>query len=288
MSITSPRFVRELLTRIGCQPSSVLGQNFLIDGNIRDLIIKSAEIRPDDIVLEIGPGLGALTEGLVGCCRRMHAVEKDAKLFGHLKSYFHGKQNVELHRGDFLDIPEEEWGRWGITRMVSNLPYSAGSRILVALALSACPPERMVVTVQREVADRMVAAPDTPERGFLGVMIQHRYEVAIVKNISASCFSPKPDVTSAIVILQRRMAWADESQADVEFLSSVVKHVFMFRRKQLASILNRLPASLVKAPLGEKDHAVIFTALKLDPRVRPESLDDAEWRLLAKQLRSRS
>jgi len=149
--------LRSLLNEMDFHPSRALGQNFLIDGNILDILLDAADVRHRDEILEIGPGLGAVTEALVDSARRVVAVEKDRRLYEHLRERFKDKPKLELICADMLEVDTEALLKTGFNKVVSNLPYSAGSRILINLAMAEAAPERIIVTVQQEVAERLAA-----------------------------------------------------------------------------------------------------------------------------------
>ena len=151
-----------------------MGQNFLIDGNIRDMIVKAADIQPNETVLEIGPGLGVLTEALLKQAGHVMAVEKDQRLHDIVQERFADRDNLELLHADALDLDLEARVQSGAIKMVSNLPYSVGTRILMELIGARHRPERMVVTLQRDVADRMTAAHGGKVYGLLSIAAQAR------------------------------------------------------------------------------------------------------------------
>jgi len=265
MRLTSPTEVRALLERMTFKPSRILGQNFLIDGNILDILLGLAELEPADQVLEIGPGLGVLTGPLLERCARVVAIEKDDVLHEHLQATLGDRPNLTLLHADALQVDLAGLLAGGINKVVANLPYSVGSRLLVELAQAPARPERMVVTVQREVADRIVAGPGRHDFGVLSVLLQLDYEPFLRKKVSRSCFHPAPQVESALVELRRRSARARDLASESIF-RDVVKTCFSHRRKQLGAIL-RQPA--------------VIRAAGLDPQQRPETLGVPEWIRLA-------
>lgn len=265
MRLTSPTEVRALLERMAFKPSRILGQNFLIDGNILDILLGLAELKREDQILEIGPGLGVLTGPLLERCARVVAIEKDDVLHEHLRATLGDRATFTLIHADALQVDLAGLLAGGINKVVANLPYSVGSRLLVELVQAPARPERMVVTVQREVADRIVAKPGGHDFGVLSVFLQLDYEPFLRKKVSRSCFHPAPQVESALVELRRRPARARPLDRDASFYH-VVKTCFSHRRKQLGAIL-RQPAALAQAGL--------------DPTRRPETLEVAEWIRLA-------
>lgn len=278
VNLTSPTQIRALLAARGLQPNQVLGQNFLIDANIRDIIVDAATVGPDDIVLEVGPGLGVLTEPLVKRAHRVIAVEKDGGLFRWLQESVGGAPNLELIHGDALDVIPEQAPGWGMTRLVSNLPYSVGSRVLMDVFALPAPPLSITVTVQLEVADRLAAAAGDSERGLLSVWAQRWYEVKVVKKISPGCFAPRPKVMSAVVRLTRH---AGPPAGAGDFFRELSRACFGYRRKQIATILGRVADGL---GLEAATAVAALAELGIDPRLRPETFTVETWERLAERL----
>jgi 16S rRNA (adenine1518-N6/adenine1519-N6)-dimethyltransferase len=268
--------VQGLLRQLNVEPSGALGQNFLIDVHIRDIIINDADPTPEDVVLEIGPGLGVLTEVLARRAGKVIAIEKDDRLAEHLRREFEGQEFVEIIHADALEIDLKLLADWGVTRVVSNLPYSVGSRILMNLFALQCPPERITVTVQLEVGERLVAGSGQSERGLLGVWAQRAYDVKVRKIISPTCFCPAPKVKSAVVGLNRLAVFNDLGR--LPFLK-LTKEVFAFRRKQVGTILRRL-----EPDMGDDAIKGVLSDLGIDPKTRPEMLTNDEWQALSDQL----
>lgn len=277
MKLTSPLQVKTLLQERGLQPNNLLGQNFLIDANIRDIIIAAADPQPDDVILEIGPGLGVLTEVLAARAGRLVAVEKDRDLCAYLRGEYADLPALTLIEGDALDLDAGFFQREGITKVVSNLPYSVGSRILMNLFALPCPPPQLTVMVQLEVAERLVAAPGDKERGLLGVWAQRVYSAATVKVISPNCFYPRPQIKSAVVVMERR-PMASLQQGDRPVFRELTKASFSFRRKQMATIMARLSGRL---GIPADEAAGLLLTAGLDPRIRPEMLTVDQWQTLA-------
>lgn len=273
--LTRPSTVRSVLAELEMHPSRVLGQNFLVDRNIRDLILRAAALRGDETVLEVGPGLGVLTEELLTTAGRVVAIEKDARLCGYLRQRF-SDSDLELVEGDVLDLDLPQWLEDRTPRVdvvVSNLPYSVGSRVLADLVMSQVGPERIVVTVQKEVAERVAAAPGSRGSGVLSVWCQLTYRVECVHTVSPSCFWPAPEVTSETIRLVRRDD-VDVTAGEREQLRSLTRYVFTQRRKQLTTILAKAPADLRRssAALG-----AWLEAAGVASKARPESLSPATW-----------
>jgi 16S rRNA (adenine1518-N6/adenine1519-N6)-dimethyltransferase len=260
-----------------------LGQHFLVDGNVLDIILRTADVRPGDSILEVGPGLGAVTERLLAAGAHVTAVEKDARMFDWLKGRFAGEPRLDLLNQDALQI---DWDRLtgvpGGAKAVANLPYGIGSRVLVDWVRAAVPPERIVVTVQMEVGRRLTARPGRKDYGLLTVWTQLRYDADIVKSVSRTCFLPAPAVTSAIVRMDRHDDFrvADET---ARTLYAITGTAFRHRRKQITTSLPHCAA--VDRPAGSSVSAALL-GLGLNPRSRPGDLSAGDWRRLAKDLRA--
>lgn len=275
--VLRPTVVRQLLDELGLRPRKALGQNFLIDRNILGHLLDAAAIGPGDTVLEVGPGLGAVTASLATLARRVVAVEKDSGLYAWLCRRFAGVPNVRLVHADALELRLDalEWPGEGPVRpdrVVSNLPYGAGSRILVELARAAQPPERVVVTVQREVADRLAAAPGGGDYGLLSLYVQRAFRVERVRTVGPRCFHPVPEVDSAIVRLQSLGA-----PPAAEAFYALSRQAFGQRRKQLARSL----ATPERAPDAVR---AALASVAAAPTARAEDLSVAQWDALARAL----
>ena len=270
MNLTAPSEVKTLLEQLDVHPSKVLGQNFLIDANILRILLAAADLRQEDQVLEVGPGLGVVTEWLERWAGRVVAIEKDRRLFEHLQQRFSASPRVELLHADAMEVDLPALLDGGINKLVANLPYAIASRLLVTLIQSSRPPSLMVVTVQREVARRLNAEPRTKDYGLLGILAQLRYEVRIEKDVRPTCFLPPPEVTSSIVCLKRL---EEEPQVrDRSQLTALLKIAFSRRRKQLHTVL--------KASFPSEGAAAVHGALAcmgLPPEARPETLQPLQW-----------
>lgn len=273
MSLTSPNEVRRVLEGLGAHPSKALGQNFLIDRNILDILLAAASLEPTDNVLEIGPGLGVLTEALLQRVRTVRAVEKDRALAAHLRERLVGQGNVRIELADALGIDLRHLPGGGIDKVVSNLPYNVASRILMELALCE-PPAVVVVTVQREVADRVVAAPSRRAFGLMSLWLQCVFEAEIVKTVSPTCFWPPPAVQSAIVRLVRRARPRLPAEERRPHFYLLTRYAFMHRRKQLGALLAQAVASPALTSAGWHE---ALAAVGLDSRARPGELAPEQW-----------
>jgi 16S rRNA (adenine1518-N6/adenine1519-N6)-dimethyltransferase len=276
--------MRELLEREGIQLTKSLGQNFLHDGNQLRRIVAAAELQPTDKVLEIGPGLGPLTELLLEHAGEVLAIEKDARLVEVLRERFGANSKLktrnsklDLLHDDALEFLKRERRDWSGWKLVANLPYSVASPILVELAQSERAPQRMVVTLQLEVARRLMAQPGDKDYGVLTLLVQLDFECRKRSSfkIPASCFFPEPDVDSACVCLVRR-AQTPLSAEQREAFVRIVKRAFSQRRKMMMKLLREdWPASKLES---------VFAALKIPPQVRAEVLSREQFVELAKRL----
>ncbi len=279
--LTSPRVVRETLAALGATPSKALGQNFLIDAHIVEIVVDAADVKPEDRVLEIGPGLGVLTDALAERAGFVLAVEKDRTFAAHVKRRFADRPSVRVVEGDFLeqDIPAL-LAEHRITKVAANLPYNTGTRMLVELMQAPNPPVLMAVTVQMEVGDRLAAVPGVEEFGMLSVWAAVGYRVERRKKVSPSCFYPAPGVWSAVMRLSSRDPDGPVRRGSALFYA-LTRQAFQHRRKQLQGILDRAPEPLRVAPEVSMPW---LEALGLDPRARPEQLSVEQWLALAGRL----
>jgi 16S rRNA (adenine1518-N6/adenine1519-N6)-dimethyltransferase len=277
MKPTRPSEVRALLEELDFQPLRSLGQNFLIDANILAIMIDAAAIAPDDEILEVGAGLGVLTEPLAEKARRVVTVEKDRRLCAFLEERLKRFPNVELICADMLRLDHEALLASGITQVVANLPYSVGGAILVNFLHARALPRRMTITLQLEVARRLAAAPGHKDYGLLSLWSQLTYTVKIRKIISPSCYYPAPIVRSAILQLVRREPEGLDP-ADRKFFYALTKFAFTQRRKQLGTVFRAAP---VPWNLTATRVETAFKDLDLDLRARPEALSVTDWWRLA-------
>ena len=231
--------MRRALTTHGLQLNKSLGQNFLHDSNQLGRIVAAAGLTADDRVLEIGPGLGPLTQEILRAgVAEVLAIEKDARLIPLLQDRFQLEDRLTLRHADALDVLRSERRSWGGWKLVSNLPYSVGSPILVELALSETPPDRVVATLQLEVIRRILAKPDTDDYGILTLLLALAYQPGEWFKIPRDCFFPVPDVDSACVTLHRR-AQPLVSEALAGRYTRLVKLAFSQRRKMMFKLLKQ-------------------------------------------------
>lgn len=275
--------IRQILAERNLQLTKSLGQNFLHDGNQLRRIVEAAELGPADRILEIGPGLGPLTEQLLaGGAGRVLAIERDGRLVAVLRERFAaelegGRGNLELIHADALEWLRQEPRDWQGWKLVANLPYSVASPILVELAQAARGPERMVATLQIEVARRLMAGPGTGDYGVLTLLVQLAYEPKSWFKIPAGCFFPEPDVDSACVCLARR-AEPGLSRGERDVFGRVVKRAFSQRRKMMLKLLRE------DWPLEALERA--FALAKLPATARAEMAGREQFVALARSLQA--
>ncbi len=215
-----------------------LGQNFLHDGNQLRRIVEAGGLTAADRVLEIGPGLGPLTELLLEQAVEVLAIETDRRLVEVLRTRFAVTPKLTLLHDDALDYLRREARDWSGWKLVANLPYSIASPLIVELAQARGGPERLVVTLQLEVARRLMAAPGGGDYGVLTLLVQMSYEPVEWFKIPAGCFFPEPEVDSACVVLQRR-ATALLPEAERGRFIKIVKRGFSQRRKMMLKLLKQ-------------------------------------------------
>ncbi len=269
--------VRRLLEQWDLRPSKGLGQNFLINPAVLEKIVAAAELTPDDVVLEIGAGLGTMTELLARDAGHVVAVELDQRLIPVLQDVLSGLDNVTLVQGDILALdPVALVGGLDLQyQVVANLPYYITSAVLRHLLEASLKPQRIVITVQREVAERIVAKPG--KMSLLAVSVQFYGRPQLLFRIKPGSFYPSPEVESAVVrvdVHEKPIAPVEETDA----FFRVVRAGFSQRRKQLR---NTLSAGLRRAPT---EVATKLEKVGVDPRRRAETLGLQEWVRVARVL----
>ena len=274
---------RQILDRYGIAPKQSLGQNFLYDEGLLARIAAAAELSPGDAVLEIGPGLGALTRQLAQDATRVVAVELDDRLLPILRYELEPFGNVEIVHGDILTFDPAKWFD-GPFVVVANVPYYITGAIMRRLLEGRPRPRRMVLTVQREVADRLAAKP--PDMSLLAVSVQYYGKVKVVGAVKAGAFWPRPEVDSAVVridvdarhLTDDRPQTTDRDQpssavgrpSSDEAFFRVVRAGFSEKRKQLKNNLRQLG-------LTDEVIAAALVAAGIDGRRRAETLSVGEW-----------
>ncbi|NLB69259.1 MAG: ribosomal RNA small subunit methyltransferase A [Lentisphaerae bacterium] len=273
INLASPRDVVALLETNEISPNKKLGQNFLIDRNILNLIVDSAALSGTEHVLEIGAGLGVLTEQLLEKAAHVTAIEKDSGLYTLLNRRWGNNPKLTLLHADALEADLNALIENGITKLVSNLPYSVGVRIVIDVASSATPPDTMVVLLQKEVGERFVAKPGTNDMGIVSVILQQLYDVKIIRNVKPSCFYPKPEVTSVIIRMNRHERFP-LTLGKRQNLQKLVQEAFQQRRKQIVSSMRGAGNNVAR------DADFIRSSLEkcgISATSRPEELSVEQW-----------
>ena len=253
------------------QAKKALGQHFLVDNHYIGRIVAAIRPQPDDLMVEIGPGPGALTRPLLETLRKLHVVELDRDMVARLEAEFPAER-LSIHRADALRFPFGELGP--DLRVVGNLPYNISSPLLFHLAEYAVGIRDMCFMLQKEVVDRMAAVPATPDYGRLSVMLQARFRVDKLFTVPPGAFRPPPKVDSAIARLTPLPLEAVPYRDHAVF-AEVVARAFGQRRKTLRNTLK-----------GLLDDAM-FATLDIDPGRRGETLSVAEFAAIANSLASR-
>ncbi|MDX6639359.1 MAG: rRNA (adenine1518-N6/adenine1519-N6)-dimethyltransferase, partial [Solirubrobacteraceae bacterium] len=263
------------LRQFGVRPNRDLGQNFLIDSNILGVIERAAELSPDDVVLEIGGGLGVLSEHLAARARHLHVVEIDRSLEPALRDALAPFANTTLHLGDAMELDLAALDP-APTKVVANLPYGIAAGAILRTVEELPAVTRWVAMVQREVGERLAAAPATASYGIPSVLAQLACDVRVLRAISRSVFFPVPNVDSVLVVLERRAAAAPPD------VRRVVRGAFAHRRKALARSLS-LASGEPKEVRARALEALVELGHPAD--VRAERLSPQELRTLAERLR---
>ena len=263
--IASPEVVHYICKRFDIKMSKKLGQNFLIKRGIVDEIIHAAELTPGEPVLEVGPGIGTLTQGLAQSGADVTAIELDRRLLEVLDTTLASYDNVRIVHGDVLKLDVATIMNHKPFKVVANLPYYITTPIIMSLLESKLPIERLVVMVQKEVALRMVAKPGTKDYGALSVAVQYYTEPDIVLDVPPKSFLPAPAVTSSVI----RCVLRDKPPVDVideKLFFRVVKAGFAQRRKTFSNTMkttglsrDRIEELLAKANIDGQRRGETFT-----------------------------
>jgi len=277
----SVSFLIRRFREVGLRPDARHGQNFLIDLNLIDLLLRSAELSDRDVVVEVGTGTGSLTAMMADRAAQVISFEIDAHLHTMASEELAGRDNVQLILHDVLKNKNHFYSEFlptlerslaevpgGRLKLVANLPYNVATPVISNLLASHLPPQRMVVTIQKELADRIVAVPGTKDYGALSIWVQSQCMAEIIRVMPPTVFWPKPKVHSAII----RIDLEPERRAaipELPFFQLFARSLFMHRRKFLrASLVNAFKQELTKVQVDE-----ILTELEFGPDVRAEQLD---------------
>lgn len=278
-----PQNTIEILQKYNFRMQKKYGQNFLIDIGVLNRIVDAAEITGEDCVLEIGPGIGTMTQYLAERAGEVVAVEIDKNLIPILKDTLSGYDNVTLINEDILKVDinkiveEKNGGR--PVKVVANLPYYITTPIIMGLLESHVPLENITVMVQKEVADRMQVGPGTKDYGALSLAVQYYAKPEIVANVPPNCFIPRPNVGSAVIRLTRH-AEPPVHVTDEARLFALIRAAFNQRRKTLVNALSNAPG----LGITKEQAAEVLERLALSATIRGEALTLEQFALLAAEL----
>ncbi|MFW6029342.1 MAG: 16S rRNA (adenine(1518)-N(6)/adenine(1519)-N(6))-dimethyltransferase RsmA [Halanaerobiales bacterium] len=245
--IASPSETKKILDKYDLQLKHGLGQNFLIDSNIIDIIISASEIEGDEFIIEIGPGIGSLTQALLENLDegKVLAVEKDSEMIEVLNDLFSNKEQLKLINSDALDLNWKEIkAKYNFenrpVKLIANLPYYVTTPIIMGVLESGLDLEQLVFMVQKEVGERICAGPGTKKYGSLSVAVQYYMEPEIIHQVPSAVFMPSPDVDSVIVSLKPYAENLYQKKViDKDFFFKIVKSIFQQRRKTLRNSLSK-------------------------------------------------
>lgn len=259
------------------------GQNFLIDTHVLDKIIRAAQIGADDFVVEIGPGIGTMTQYLAAAARQVTAIEIDKALIPILEETLEGYDNVTILNEDVLKVDirglVEEQNNGEPIKVVANLPYYITTPIIMGLFESDVPLESVTVMVQKEVADRMKTGPGSKDYGALSLAVQYYARPELIANVPPNCFMPRPGVGSAVIKLTRH----EKPPVQVEeeaFLFQVIRAAFNQRRKTLVNSLN----NALDIAVPKEAAAKALEEMGLSPSIRGEALTLEQFAELGNRL----
>jgi len=281
--------IQQLLACAGGVPKKRLGQHFLIDLNLVRLLVDCAQIRPDDVVLEVGCGTGSITEALAAQAGHVIAVDLDPIVARIAEAQLADCSNVEVINTDILAtkhrINAQITGRIGIARakhsgrllLVANLPYHIASPLMINLVVAVPQVDGMVVTIQKEVADRMMAAPGSSDYGGLSIMLQGTGKLDLIRILRPTVFWPKPLVDSAIVSYTH----SPQKAGDIPHMSLFQEVIDLFmqhRRKMLQATVKKAGEHLCPRAHWSR----VFTQCHIDPTLRPDQLQVCDYVALAR------
>lgn len=282
----NPKRTIEVLQKYDFVFQKKFGQNFLIDTHVLDKIISAAEITKDDFVLEIGPGIGTMTQYLACAAREVVAVEIDKALIPILEDTLQEYSNVTVLNEDILKVDikklADEHNNGKPIKVVANLPYYITTPIIMGLFEGDVPIESITVMVQKEVADRMQVGPGTKEYGALSLAVQYYAEPYIVANVPPNCFMPRPKVGSAVIRLTKH-AEPPVEVSDTKLMFRIIRASFNQRRKTLANGLNNSP----ELSFGKEEIQRAIKACGFPEGIRGEALTLEEFAALTNEFKSK-
>ena len=279
-NLGNPKNTIEIIQKYEFMFQKKFGQNFLIDAHVLEKIISAAGITKDDCVLEIGPGIGTMTQYLAENAGHVVAVEIDRNLIPILKETLADYDNVTVINEDILRVDikalAEEYNGGKPIKVVANLPYYITTPIIMGLFESGVPIDNITVMVQKEVADRMKEGPGSKDYGALSLAVQYYAEPEIVANVPPNCFIPRPNVGSAVIRLTRHKEMPVEVK-DPALMFKIIRASFNQRRKTLQNGLGNAP----ELPYTKEQIAAAIEEMGLTPTIRGEALSLAQFAQLS-------
>ena len=279
-NLGNPKNTIEIIQKYEFMFQKKFGQNFLIDTHVLEKIIAAAGITKDDCVLEIGPGIGTMTQYLAENAGHVVAVEIDRNLIPILKETLADYDNVTVINEDILRVDikalAEEYNGGKPIKVVANLPYYITTPIIMGLFESGVPIDNITVMVQKEVADRMKEGPGSKDYGALSLAVQYYAEPEIVANVPPNCFIPRPNVGSAVIRLTRHKEMPVEVK-DPALMFKIIRASFNQRRKTLQNGLGNAP----ELPYTKEQIAAAIAEMGLTPTIRGEALSLAQFAQLS-------
>lgn len=286
-TLGNPKNTIEILNKYKFVFQKRFGQNFLIDEHVLGKIIRSAEITEDDFVIEIGPGIGTLTQYLAYSAREVAAIEIDDALIPILEDTLSGYDNVTVIHEDVLKVDltklvEEKNGGKPV-KVVANLPYYITTPIIMGLFENHVPVESITIMVQKEVADRMKTGPGSKDYGALSLAVQYYARPELVANVPPNCFMPRPRVGSAVIRLTKHEKPPVEVQ-DEKLMFQIIRASFNQRRKTLVNGLYNAP----ELHIPKERTAAVLEEMGLAPGIRGEALELSQFAELSSRLKDKS
>lgn len=278
----SPSATKEVINKYRFAFQKKFGQNFLIDSNILENIVDAAEITKEDFVLEIGPGIGTMTQYLCEAARQVVAVEIDKMLIPILEDTLSQYDNIEVINQDVLKVDinslAREKNNGKPIKVVANLPYYITTPIIMGLFESGVPIDSITIMVQKEVADRMQTGPGSKDYGALSLAVQYYADAKVMLNVSASCFMPRPNVDSAVIKLTRHKTPVVEVK-DEKLMFQVIRASFNQRRKTLVNGLKNSP----ELDFSKEEILSAIAAIGKPETIRGEALTLEEFARLSNE-----
>jgi 16S rRNA (adenine1518-N6/adenine1519-N6)-dimethyltransferase len=271
------KFTLAALKNLGATPNKKLGQNFLIDLNIVKKSIELAKIRPNDNVVEVGPGLGALTAELLNTGAKVFAVEYDRALYSFLNAKFSNNESFSLIHGNALEFPVAGLEENAVSyKIVSNLPYAISTPWIDCILERRILPDAMVLMLQLETVRRFTSPHGCKNFGAISIFLGSAYLVKNMHEVSKKCFYPEPKVASALLVLQKK----EHPYYFHQKTKVLIRYLFNHRRKQIGSILKSFYTN--NKQFADK----ILQTLEIDSKARPESISIAVWQNMDQEIKS--